>query len=88
MDRCLRRHGVYNLKSLQPQIKGETAPLKTIKDDESGFLPIDIKYLLQMPDETQQRYLFVAIDRSTWWVYFHTDRNQTEANRVKVRYLL
>jgi hypothetical protein len=24
LDRCLRRHGVSNLKSLQPQIEGET----------------------------------------------------------------
>jgi transposase InsO family protein len=80
LDRCLRRHGVSNLKSLQPQIEGETAPLKTFKDYEPGFLHIDIKYLPQMPDETQRRYLFVAIDRATRWVYFRIYRNQTEAS--------
>ena len=29
----------------------------------------DIKYLPQMPDETERRYLFVAIDRATRWAY-------------------
>ena len=32
-----------------------------------------------MPDETQRRYLFVAIDRATRWVYLRIYRNQTEA---------
>ena len=60
LDRCLRRHGVSNLKSLLPKIEGEAPSLKTFKDYEPGFLHIDIKYLPQMPDETQRRYLFVA----------------------------
>ena len=30
---------------------------------------MDIKYLPQMPDETSRRYLFVAIDRATRWVF-------------------
>ena len=80
LDRCLRRHGVSDLKSLQPSIEGEPAPLKTFKDYEPGFLHIDIKYLPQMPDETQRRYLFVAIDRATRWVFFRIYRNQTEAS--------
>ena len=33
-----------------------------------------------MPDETQRRYLFVAIDRATRWDYFCIYRNQTEAS--------
>ena len=65
LDRCLRRHGVSDLKSLQPTIEGEPVPLKTFKDYEPGFLHIDIKYLPQMPDETHRRYLYVAIDRAT-----------------------
>jgi hypothetical protein len=36
---------------------------------EPGFLHIDIKNLPLMPDETARRYLFVAIDRATRWVY-------------------
>lgn len=34
----------------------------------------------KVPDETQRRYLFVAIDRATRWVYFRIYRNQTEAS--------
>ena len=78
LDRCLRRHGVSDLKSLQPQIEGQPKPLKTFKDYEPGFLHIDTKYLPQMPDETYRRYLFVAIDRATRWVFMRTYRDQTD----------
>lgn len=82
LDRCLRRHGVSNLKTLQPEIEGDEAPKKTFKDYEPGFVHIDIKYLPQMPDETQRRYLFVAIDRATRWVYLRIYKNQTELSSV------
>jgi transposase InsO family protein len=78
LDRCLRRHGVSDLKALQPQIEGEAQPLKTFKDYAPGFLHIDIKYMPQMPDETHRRYLFVAIDRATRWVYMRSYRDQSE----------
>ena len=78
LDRCLRRHGVSDLKSLQPAIEGPAKPLKTFKDYEPGFLHIDIKYLPQMPDETRRRYLFVAIDRATRWVFMRTYCDQSE----------
>lgn len=80
LDRCLRRHGVSNLKSLQPEVEGEATAKKTFKDYEPGFLHIDIKYLPQMPDETQRRYLFVAIDRATRWVYLRIYRDQTDTS--------
>lgn len=80
LDRCLRRHGVSNLKNLIPVVEGEAAPKKTFKDYEPGFLHVDIKYLPQMPDETDRRYLFVAIDRATRWVYFRIYRDQTEVS--------
>ena len=78
LDRCLRRHGVSDLRSLQPEHEGPAKPLKTFKDYEPGFLHIDIKYLPQMPDETRRRYLFVAIDRATRWVFMRTYRDQSE----------
>ena len=80
MDRCLRRHGVSVLKDLVPVIVGEEAVKKTFKDYRPGFLHVDIKYLPQMPDETSRRYLFVAIDRATRWVYMRTYRDQTDAS--------
>ena len=76
----MRRHGVSNLAELIPVIEGEAAPKKTFKDYEPGFLHVDIKYLPQMPDETHRRYLFVAIDRATRWVYFRIYADQTEAS--------
>jgi hypothetical protein len=30
---------------------------------------MDVKYLPQMQDESSRRYLFVAIDRATRWVF-------------------
>ena len=72
LDRLLRRYGVSNLKALIAAKEGETSQPKTkkgFKDYEPGFIHIDVKYLPRMPDETQGRYLFVAIDRATRWVY-------------------
>jgi len=66
LDRCLRRHGVSNLKELIPQDEKNEPKKKTFKDYEPGYVHIDVKYLPQMPD---RRYLFVAIDRASRWVY-------------------
>jgi len=86
LDRCLRRHGVANLRELQAQARadaGETEPpIKTFKDYEPGFLHMDIKYLPQMPDEAARRYLFVAIDRATRWVFMHIYADQSDASSV------
>jgi len=67
VDRCLRRHGVSNLQALLPATAA--APHKTFKTYVPGFVHVDVKYLPQMADEHQRRYLFVAIDRATRWVY-------------------
>jgi len=41
---------------------------------------IDVKYLPQMADETSRRYLFVAIDRATHWVFVRTYASKSAAN--------
>ncbi len=72
LDRLLRRQGVSNLKALIAAKEGERAQPKTqkgFKDYEPGFVHIDLKDLPRMPDETQGRYLLVAVDRATRWVY-------------------
>ena len=80
-DRCLRRHGVANLRELQADLAGkDPVPPKTFKDYEPGFVHVDIKYLPQMPDESARRYLFVAIDRATRWVYLRIYAHQDEAS--------
>ena len=86
LDRCLRRHGVSSLRELQAQAQADAGtadkPVKTFKDYEPGFVHVDIKYLPQMPDERQRRYLFVAIDRATRWVFMHIYADQSEDSSV------
>ena len=78
LDRCLRRHGVSNLNALRP--KTPTEPHKAFKTYEPGYLHVDVKYLPQMADETTRRYLFVAIDRATRWVFVRIMPAKTAAN--------
>ena len=62
LDRCLRRHGVGNLRDLQAKV---ARPKHSgFKAYEPGYIHIDVKYLPQMADETSRRYLSVAIDRA------------------------
>lgn len=87
LGRCLRRHKVSNLRDLIPDVEGEVVK-KTFKDYEPGYIHIDIKYLPQMPDETSRRYLFVAIDRATRWVFLKIYDHQTAENSVNFLTLL
>jgi hypothetical protein len=78
LDRCLRRHGAGNLHALKPAVA--PTPHKAFKSYEPGYLHMDIKYLPQMADETRRRYLFVAIDRTTRWVFVAIKNNKTAAS--------
>ena len=78
MDRCLRRHGVSRLQDLKPEVP-KPAP-KPFRDYEPGYLHVDVKYLPQMADEERRRYLFVAIDRATRWVFVRIYPAKTAAN--------
>jgi transposase InsO family protein len=81
--RLLKREGMARLEDVIPHAEGETITAKkTFKDYEPGFLHVDIKYLPQMPDETSRRYLFVAIDRATRWVFLHIYGDMTERSSV------
>jgi transposase InsO family protein len=74
LDRCLRRHGVANLKALQPT--PEVKLHKPFKAYEPGFVHMDVKYLPAIDGEPR-RYLFVAIDRASRWVYVALKRDRT-----------
>lgn len=86
LNRCLVRHEAGNLLALRAELNPPqdpaAKPVKTFKDYEPGFVHIDIKYLPQMPDETQLGYLFVAIDRATRWVHIGLYDDQTDASAV------
>lgn len=78
LDRCLRRHGAGNLRDLKPATpKPAHKPFKAYAP---GYLHIDVKYLPQMADEDRRRYLFVAIDRATRWVFVRVYPAKTAAN--------
>ncbi len=78
LDRCLRRHGVGNLRDLK--VKDARPKHSGFKAYEPGYIHIDVKYLPQMEDQTSRRYLFVAIDRATRWVFIRIYNNKTAAN--------
>ncbi|WP_022950212.1 IS481 family transposase [Methylohalobius crimeensis] len=65
LHRMLKRHGV----SRRPPADKSPPKAKAFKAYVPGFVHIDVKYLPQMADETRRRYLFVAIDRATRWVF-------------------
>lgn len=68
--RCLKRHNVNDLNALLPvEDNGDNKKKKTFKDYEPGYIHVDVKYLPKMPDEENRKYLFVAIDRASRWVY-------------------
>lgn len=55
LDRCLRRHGVANVRELQAKAQADAGtaqnkPLKTFKDYEPGFVHVDIKYCRRCPE--------------------------------------
>ena len=77
LDRCLRRHGVGSLRDLEPAPARPAC--KPFKAYDPGYFHLDVKYLLQMPDETARRYLFVAIDRATRRVFVQIKPNKTAA---------
>jgi len=78
LDRCLRRHGAGNLNELKP--REPVAAHKAFKGYEPGYVHVDVKYLPQMQDESSRRYLFVAIDRATRWVFVQLKANKTAAS--------
>lgn len=77
LDRCLRRHGISRLTDLIPKEETVDTKPKTFKSYDPGFVHVDIKYLPQMPDETSRRYLFVAIDRASRWVYLELRKTKS-----------
>ncbi|GGX88076.1 IS481 family transposase [Litchfieldella qijiaojingensis] len=79
LHRLLKRREVPTLAELARQDAGEsTQPThKPFRDYAPGFVHVDIKHLPQMPDEERKRYLYVAIDRATRWVYLEVRRSQS-----------
>ena len=67
-----------NLRDLKA--KAAKPKHSAFKAYEPGYIHIDVKYMPQMADETSRRYLFVAIDRATRWVFIRISIAKTAAN--------
>lgn len=79
LGRLLARHNVPSLRELlaQDSAAADKPAKKTFKDYEPGFIHMDIKYLPKLEGEATRRYLFVAIDRATRWVFYGIYDDQT-----------
>lgn len=75
LARLLARRGHSRL----PKPEAEPRVVKRFKPYEPGYVHIDVKYLPQMADESQRRYVFVAIDRATRWVFISIKTQRTAA---------
>ena len=81
--RLLKRHGMSKLAGVIPKAEGDAESRKShFKGDEPGSIHIDIKCLPQMADESSRRYLFVAIDSATRWMFLHVYVDMTEVSSV------
>jgi len=78
LGRCLDRHNVGNIDELRAAPPKPSH--KPFHSYNPGYLHVDIKYLPQMKDETTRRYLFVAIDRATRWVYVAIKNSKSAGN--------
>ena len=83
ISRCLVKHGLSRLSDLIPRDEPATErPKKTFKDYQPGFFHVDIQYLPKLPDGSQRRYLYVAIDRATRWVFLTVYEAMTDDRSV------
>lgn len=80
LDRMLRRRSAPSLRALAEQDleAGEKPAKKTFKHYDPGFIHMDIKYLPKLAGEDSRRYLFIAIDRATRWVFHAIYDDQSE----------
>ena len=62
-----------------PAPKPPDRECKPFKAYEPGYVHVDVKYLPQMQNEDKRRYVFVAIDRATRWVFIAIKPHKTAA---------
>jgi hypothetical protein len=78
LDRCLRRHGVGNLREMQS--KSARTTQRDVRAQVPGHLHVDIVQLPQTADGAARRYLFLAIDRATRWIFVRLYDAKTAAS--------
>jgi hypothetical protein len=75
LHRCLKRHAISRL----PEIAGDKAAKKPFKRYPIGYFHLDIA---EVRTEEGKLYLFVAIDRTSKFVFFNCTRPPTSSQRV------
>ena len=86
----LNRDAVYRILKAEglnrlPPSEQARKPHGTFKDDEGGFVHVDVKHLPKLRDRdgsTRKRYLYVAIDRASRHVHLAVKDDETAASAV------
>lgn len=78
LHRLLKRRGVSRKPAKETQVNH-----KKIKSYGPGYVHIYIKNLPMMSGEKTRRYLFIALDRTTRWVFIKAYKNKSVSNTRK-----
>jgi transposase len=86
----LKRDAVYRILKAEglgrlPPASRSRKPNGTFKDDDLGFVHVDVKHLPKLRDRdgvTRKRYLYVAIDRASRFVHLAVKDDETERSAV------
>src|SRR3712207_2933212 len=86
----LNRDAVYRILKAEglgrlPAPSRSSKPVGTFKDDDLGFVHVDIKHLPKLRDRdgvTRKRYLYGAIDRCSRFVHLAVKNDETERSAV------
>lgn len=77
LDRLLLHGRDHYRLPASPKPDSEHKPSKAY---EPGYVHVDVKCLPQMQEEDKRRYVFVAIDRASCWVFIAIKQHKTAAS--------
>jgi len=81
--RCLKRHGLSQLKVLIEEEREIQKTYKPFKAYEPGYVHVDVKKIPKLKGETEKNYLFVSIDRATRLVYIGLKTHKSAQSSVE-----
>ncbi len=81
--RLLKREGMGRLEDIIPTAEGETISARnTFKHEAPGYFQIAIQSLPPLLDDSCSRFVYLAIDRATRWVFMAIQRDLSAASGV------
>jgi len=81
--RCLKRHGLSQLKVLIEEERETQKTHKPFKAYEPGYIHVDVKKMPKLKGESEKNYLFVSIDRATRLVYIGLKTHKNAKSAVE-----